>query len=240
MFRLYSFLFVILYSANLYAEDLNNQIKFELNVMPAFSMYKDIFKKPSIAVIALQNSGATLSQTMPIEYLSFDKFKMGPADLQYIEVNRNHYYYKASLKMPFGIEKKLAIPIDLDISNLSQGKVIIIINSQIKPMIPNDLLIRLDTKIKSLASDASQKALLTYLLSEKISQNGKKLESLDERIVIDFIRQTQTATPTKDQGSSEALSDQILLIVSVLIWLAGFPLFLYVVRQKRLRLRGKK
>jgi hypothetical protein len=238
MFRLYIFLLVILFSANLYAEDLNKQIKFEINVSPAFSTYKDIFKKPSIAVIALQNSGATVSQTMPVEFLSFDKFKMGPADLQYIEANRNHYYYKATMKMPFGIEKKLAIPIDVDISNLTQGKVIIIINSSLKPFISNDLLIRLDTKIKSLASDTSQKELLKYLLSEKISENGKNIESLDERIVIDFIRQTRT--PAEDRGSSEELPDQIILIVSVLIWLAGFPLFLYVVRQKRLRLRGKK
>ena len=46
-----------------------------------------------------------------------------------------------------------------------------------------------------------------------------------------------TGATGRDRGEAEPLSDQVMLLATLAIWLIGFPVFLYFVRARRRRQR---
>jgi hypothetical protein len=242
MLRSLILLLALLWSFVSFASDKDSALIFDLEVNPQFSKYQNIFLKPSFAVMALQNSGFLLSSTMPIEFISPQQFKMGSSILEFKSVNNDIYHYFASLNMPLGVTNKtIYVPIDIDTRQLRQGRIKLIVNSPFMKIIPDNLLIRLDSKIKILSGLDSQKALISYFESDEISHRGKDLNGIDERIAVDYIRQIlkSPSHKNKDLGASEPINDQLALILSVIIWLAGLPLFLILARKHRLKVLGK-
>ena len=244
MLRHLLLLFMVTLGFSAGAEELSGALKFELNSIPELAQYKNLLTIPSYAALALQNSGLALSQTMPIEIVSRVEFKLGPASLKFLKEHDNVYEYNAGLRVPLGVvDKIISLPMKIDANQINNGKLQIFIYPPLKNIIPEDLIIRLDSRLKVLASLSSQKQLFSYLSSDEISHGSKAIdENMLEMIAIDSINQrVRGKVPgmpdgsVKDAGASEPFSDQVVLLVSLLIWLAGFPVFLYVLRRQRLK-----
>jgi len=104
-----------------------------------------------------------------------------------------------------------------------------------------------ESKLQNLANENIQKELIRYLL--KSSSGGldgpKNIPQLLENITFDAINQLNISSIGRksksygDIGLAEPLESQWLLIFSVMIWIIGLPIFLYVVRHNRLKNNNK-
>jgi len=104
-------------------------------------------------------------------------------------------------------------------------------------LVPQPFIERVEFKIRELANLQAQKNVLAYL--DRIAkEQGKKrgFDGMLEAIAFEAYNRSggpSVATPVRDRGEAEPLSDQIMLLATLAIWIIGFPVFLYFVRTRR-------
>jgi len=220
-------------------------IKLELSIAPAFAPYADtLFESPAYAALAFQNSGTPISSSKPMKILSPKGLQIGTERLIFESKKGNVYTYKASIGLPFG--KEIAIPVEIDASNLAGGKLWIRAYSIGSGLIPKDLIAKVESKVQSLANASAQKLLIDYLAARtKGGLDGAETKSqLFSQITFDAINQMNlsSASPRNggDVGQAESLSNQLPLIIAIAIWMMGLPIGLYLIRRYRLRNTNSK
>ena len=215
-----------------------DDVRFEIKINAGLIEFSDVlFEAPAYAVLALQNAGIPISLSKKIIINSATKISMGSEKFIYLSKSNNKYNYKASVNLPFG--REINIPIKLDIANIKNGSILVYVELPLSNYLPNDLIVRLETKVLSITNDNTQKLLLNYLNKININKNDNSLNRsrLFEAIVFDAINQSLNINSyngnSYDNGKAEPLSNQFSLIVAILIWLIGFPISLYLVRKYR-------
>lgn len=229
-------LVLIVLGNSLPAEAANQPIKFELSVSPELSVYADtLLVSPAYAAIALQNAGLPVSLSQPLKIISRQSFQIGPGKVGFQKKSANIYYYSVSLALPLG--KELSIPVEIDVIELKKGHISIVAYPPFSGLIPEDVLIRVESKLQILTNINAQRQLSVYLAAKSGGKNNPEaMLKLMDAIVFDAINnssQIPGLQNSRQEGVAEPLKDQLLLIVSVLIWLLGFPLFLYTLRRQR-------
>jgi hypothetical protein len=206
----------------------SSEIKIELKLSTKFIEYKSFFESPGYLVIAMQNSGIYLSNTKPINIINSKSIGYGGSNLNYIKNSGYIYYYIATYNLGGNI---INIPISINLKNLNMGAGELIIDMPTDKLIPDFLNDKIESKIKSLTDNKSQKDLLDYLETIKNYNNDITLG-----ILIDgYNFSNQQISKFKNEGRSEPLSDQLLFIFTLGVWLFCAPLFLYLVRRGRLK-----
>ena len=215
-----------------------DDVRFEIKINAGLIEYSDVlFEAPSYAVLALQNAGIPISLSKKIIINSATKISMGSEKFIYLSKSNNKYNYKASVNLPFG--REINIPIKLDIANIKNGSILVYVELPLSNLLPSDLIIRLESKVLSITNDGTQKLLLDYLNRINKNQNDNSLNRsiLFEAIAFDAINQSLSFNSyngnSSDNGKAEPLSNQFSLIVSILIWLIGLPISLYIIRKYR-------
>jgi len=220
----------------------NEPIKFEIPVSSVLAVYLDtLLVSPAYAALALQNAGLPISLTQPIKLLNRQSFQVDPGKVSYQQKKDKVYFYKVSMVLPLG--KEISFPVEIDVSDMDKGNLKIRAYSSFSGLIPQDMITRVESKLQMLANANSQKQLIVYL-AEK---SGGKLGVADadaqsrflDAIMFDAfnksVRFTSAggSTNQREAGSAESLSDQMALIFAIIIWLVGFPIYLFIIRRQR-------
>lgn len=215
-------------------------LKFEIPVSSALSTYVDtLLVSPAYAALALQNAGLPIALITPIKLLNRQSFQVGPGKVNYQKKKDKVYFYTASFVLPLG--KEISFPVEIDVSDMDNGRLQIRAYTGLSGLIPQDILIRVESKLQMLANANSQKQLIAYLFE----RSGGKLGDIDaqsrlfDAIVFDaFNNSGQLASSVgspnqREAGLAEPLSDQMALILAVIIWMVGFPIYLFIIRRQR-------
>lgn len=208
-------------------------LKFEIPISPDIAQYIFLLETPSYAALALQNSGLTLSLSKPLHILSRTTFEVGPGKIKYVNKKEGVFKYDVFLTLPLG--KQVVFSLEVDSDRLALGLLKIHLDLPLAGLIPREWIEKVESKLLALSNANAQKQLIDYLAKIDVKQNNKisQIDTLD-RIAFDAYVQAGLSS-MEDAGSSESVSDQTMLIASIIIWLVCFPAFLIVVRRKRIR-----
>lgn len=216
-------------------------INLDINVSTKLQPYSDIvFEYPAYVSMALQNIGVPISLSKPLKILSSKSIQIGSEKLTYLKKNGKTYFYTTSVALPLG--KEIAVPVEIDATNFRNGIIHIRIYPPLSGLVPQDVIVKIESKLQTLANPSVQNQLISYFTE---NLHGGSINSpldisrLFESIAFDAYNQMglssrlDNSKKMREIGGSEALSDQFFLIAAVLIWLVGLPIFLYVIRKRR-------
>ncbi len=218
-------------------------IRFDLDVLPAAKRYVELAAYPSYLAVALQNNGFSPSQSGRIIIEDGCTLRFKNAVLTFVRQNKSVYHYNAVIEWSIGIaQSKFELPIEADLSRIGEGKVTIRVFPPLAELFPEELTDKIRLKLQSIANLAVQQRILEYFNGLPGSGDGRlDLSRLFERIMIDAYNQPAVApglSGAREPGDAEPLSDQVLLLITLMIWLVA-PLGLLGWRYWRARGRQR-
>ncbi len=210
--------------------------KIEIEISPEFSAYVGpLFSAPAYAVLALQNSGSALSLSTPAILESRTSFRVGALKVRFLELKGKTYHYSSTMTLPFG--KEIVIPIELDTSEMERGKLLISAYLPLSILILEQLRERVETKLQMLSTSSHQTQLLAYLVERSSANLGNPAVTAElfDTIAFDSFNQLSQSSegPKRVVEASGPVSDPHALFLALFIWIAGFPVFLYLVRRQK-------
>jgi len=217
-------------------------IRIELPVLPGLVRYVDMLEHPAFLALALENNGLSpsLSSRMTIE--DSRGLRVRNAVLHYKGKQGSTYNYEAGATLDLGVgETSISFPFTVDVGALSEGKVVAQASPPLSKFFPQELRDRVQIKAQLLANPAMQQKVLEYLDGISKKAGGGQTEKIFELILIDAYNQggaIRAREPGRDRGDAESLSDQILLLITLVIWLVIVPLAIvgqYVWRKHKSR-----
>ena len=241
MYRILVLLLLLSFSNPFYAQEKAKAITFEIPVLPEFASYLELFAVPGYAALALENNGLNLSLSSTLVVRNRESLQIKAGKMTFTGRRGAVFSYEAGASVSIGIaETDFTLPVELDATDLSKGMIKIHAFPPLAKAFPEELINRIEFKIRSLANLQAQKQLLGYLnklnADEKIK--SRSFEGMLEAIVIEaYNRNAKTGSLNKmragrESGDSESLSDQSVLLISVLIWLVCFPAFVFFLRAR--------
>lgn len=231
--------FVLFIGLGARADASSEPLKFNVSIDPEFSAYLDsLLTAPAYAVIALENSGFQLSISTPPILESRTHFQVGPAKVKFLERIDKIFHYSIDLALPLGLE--IGILVDFDTSEITNGRLIINASQALLSLIPEELILRVQTKLEFLTSPLAQKKLISYIdnLNTNNSTEPLATSKLFDQFAFDLYNHFgRSSVTTVDSVASETTiiryySEKLSYFLAILIWIVGFPLYLLVLRRK--------
>src|SRR5437773_6282533 len=214
-----------------------DDLRFEVLVLPEFERHATLFAYPGYAAIALESIGLSPSLS--------SKLRVGNAGrlveirfgmLRFAGSKDAVYSYEASLTSGLGEGgPRLTFPVTVDASSLAAGKMIITARPPLASLIPAEVNDRIELKLRTIANAGAQKQILGYL--DQLAKTAKTDSSgLREAILLDSYNRSGggSAGGGVDVGEALPLSEQWMLILTLLIWVVAVPAaYFYSLRRQR-------
>jgi len=214
-----------------------DDLRFEVLVLPEFERHATLFAYPGYAAIALESIGLSPSLS--------SKLRVGNAGrlveirfgmLRFAGSKDAVYSYEASLTSGWGEGgPRLTFPVTVDASSLAAGKMIITARPPLASLIPAEVNDRIELKLRTIANAGAQKQILGYL--DQLAKTAKTDSSgLREAILLDSYNRSGggSAGGGVDVGEALPLSEQWMLILTLLIWVVAVPAaYFYSLRRQR-------
>jgi len=216
----------------------SSDIRIEIPVQPELSRYKDLLESPGYFGVALETNGLSPSISSKLEVRDFGRIlKVRNGEMRFIDKKGTIYKYEASIYVNLGVStSKLAFPVVVDIEQIALGKLAVTATPPLANLFPVELIDRIRYKASMVASASAQKIMIEYLdaLAKSASGNKASASSLIESILIDAYNKGGgvSAFAARDVGEAVPLTDQWLLILTLLIWLIGVSAYLLFLRVK--------
>jgi len=209
-------------------------------VLPESARYLDLLAAPGIAALALENNDLYPSLSSRPVIKNRESFAIRSGVVRYIGRKAEVDSYETGFNLPLvSGESTLTFPVEVDTSGVATGMLVIRMYPPLAKFLPEDLLQRVEFKIRSLADLESQRKMLTYLdrVSSEQKAKGRGFDGVLEAIALEaYNRSGGTGQALSDRGRAESLSDQAVLLAVLAVWLIGFPIFLFLVRRKQKKL----
>jgi hypothetical protein len=205
-------------------------IRFDVPVLAGFERYAGLLEQPGFFAIALENNDLSPSLSSKLKIGEQGRsIEIRNATLRYTDRKGATFNYEAAYLLGLG-STKVSFPVSVDVSDIQAGKVRAILSLPLANLIPAELTDRIRIKTHLIANPEAQKRVLTYL--ERQSKDG----DLVQAILLDaYNRGGGPMVPGRDVGDALPLSDQWLLILTLVIWLLVLPSVLFVHRLRRAR-----
>jgi hypothetical protein len=205
--------------------DSEKQIEVEIPVHPQLAEYIHLLAAPPYMLVALENARASPLGDRRITILDKSSFRMGTALVRFTGGAGSLYQYQGRVEWDLAVTKAaLTVLVDLDTARVAQGQVLVRVRFPLAGSLPDGVNERLRAKLM-LAADAGRQAqLLAYLqkVKERINDAPSPKPSMYELILADAYN---ASLPLQDKrmepGEAEPLSDQLLLIATLSIWLVA-------------------
>ena len=214
-----------------------DDLRFEIAAMPELQRHAALFEQPGFGAVALESIGLSPSHSSKLVVKDGGKVvEIRYGRLRFVGRKDAVYTYEASVisGMGDGIPA-LTFPVVLDASALASGKTVIIVKPPLASLIPDALNDRIQTKLRAIANAGAQKQLLDHL--DSLARNAKAGGgTLFEAIMLDSYNRSggPAAGGSADIGEALPLSEQWMLILTVLIWLVAVPAaWFYRLRARR-------
>lgn len=226
------------------ADGKREALRFELDVQPEAKRYVELAGYPSYLAVILQNNGFSPSQSGRIIIENGRSLRFKNAVVTFVREEKGVFHYNAIVEWSIGIaESKFDLPVEADMSGIGNGKVSIRIYPPLAEMFPQELTERISLKLQSVASAAVQQRILEYLDGASGAAGGGRLDlpALFERILIDAYNLPAVApglSGGREPGDAEPLSDQILLLITLFVWIVAPLAWIGWRRWRRRGLKG--
>lgn len=194
----------------------------EVPVLPEALRHVALLEYPPYLALALDNIGVKLTGSGKITILDANSLRYRGMVLRYVHHNGSVYSYEASLDWGIG-----TLAIEADISGLDKGKIGVRIFLPAAKLLPQDVTDRIQLKIRSLADVAMQRKILSYFDDlKKKSGPSSGMDTIFNLILVQAYN-NQAANigsfASREPGDAEPLSDQLLLLITLAIWLVIVP-----------------
>lgn len=213
-----------------------DELRYEITVLQEFQRYTGLFERPGIGAILLESNNLSPSHSSKLIVMEGGKsLEVRFGKVRFVGRKDAHYSYEASIVAgPGGAISALTFPFVLDASGLSSGKAVVTLKPPLASLIPEGLNDRIQTKLRTIANPAAQRQVLDHLnsLSASAAATGG---TLHEAILLDsYARSGGPAGGSGgDVGEALPVSDQALLILTVLIWIVAVPAAWWYRRRSR-------
>ncbi len=217
-----------------------DEIRIEIPVLPALVRYTDLLAFPGFFGVALENNGLSPSMSSKLQIKEQGRaLEIRNATLKYTGKKGEVYTYEAAVKLNLGVsESRLAFPVIVDTARVSSGKVLVTAMPPLASLFPSELKDRISIKASLVANATTQQKMIEYLdgLVKSMAGNSNGISLLTEAILIDAYNKGGggAATGQRDVGEAVPLSDQWMLLLTLVIWLVFVPAYLIY---HRLRIR---
>jgi hypothetical protein len=200
-------------------------VAFDIPALTALSRHSDMLADPGILVVALENVGVQPTNSGRIAVRDRQTLEFQNSILRFTDRKGSVFHYDAKVALSLGIgEAAIRLPVELDATRIDQGHIDARVHLAFAKVIPVELTSRIELKIQSLATAQVQERLVAYL--DQVTQRaGETRESVFERILIDYHNRALTvgAPGSREPGDAEPLSDQVLLFITLIIWVVIVP-----------------
>ena len=223
-----------------FAQPREGGIRFEIAVMPELARHLELLSAPGYLALALENNDLYPSRSSRLVVKDRESFQVRKSVVHFKGKKGPVYLYEAGVNVELGlVDKAFTVPVELDSASISKGTLSVRAYPPLKDLLPDDLTKRAEIKAASLLNLAAQQKILAYLdrVTNEQRAKGRGFDGVLEAILLEAYNKSGGPDPGRDRGDAERLSDQVILLVTVAIWLIGFPVFLLFVRSRR-RKRG--
>lgn len=219
---------VALYALTAFGADPNDRaLVFKLPVLPDMQRHSYLLENPAYLALALENSGMSISLSSRIQVKDRSTFEIRNLAVRFAGKTGSVYRYDAKFKLVIaGVDSELAVPAEVDVSGLNGGNITVKAYPPMAGAIPSFLLDRVDFKLKLIADLSRQRDIVDYLdkLPQKTPAAGALSPRLEAIITEAYNRGGLVPAGIRDAGEATPLSEQIGLIVTILIWLIAVPI----------------
>jgi hypothetical protein len=224
------------------AQSGRSAIRFEIPVLPQAERHLGMLAVPGFAALALENNGFYTSVSSRMIIKSREEFQVRTATLRYTGKKGAVYSYDVGATLFLGIgETTLTFPVEIDATDVRSGKVTIQVYSPLAGILPQELIDRIEFKIRANASLQSQRKLLDYFDRLTREHGAAGSERVLEAIAFDAYNRGSYATASGgERRDANVLSDVAILITIASIWLIGFPIFLLLYRRRQRQAATRK
>lgn len=221
-----------------YAAD---EIRIEIPAVPALDRYAELLALPGYFGVALENIGLSPSMSSKLKVKERGRaLEIRNATLRYASKKGAIYTYEAAVILNLGVsESKLAFPVMVDLTQLSSGKVVVTAVPPLASLLPGELTDRMRIKAGLIANAKTQQMMLEYLdaLVGSAPKDSAGISALAEAILVDAYNKGggPAAMRGRDAGEALPLSDQWMLLLTLVIWLLIVPAYLFYQRMRARR-----
>ena len=219
-------------------------ISFEVQVIPETERYAELLTVPGYAALALENNDFRPSLSSPLVITNREALQIRTGIIRYVGRKASVYSYEAGFNVQLGVgESGITFPVEIDATHAGRGLVVVRVFPPLATMMPDDVIERIQFKIRALASIQVQLKVLNYLdrLSKEEQTASRGFPGLLEAIVLEAYNRASTtkkwgldtALPMIFARWPESLTNQVILIIILAIWLIGFPIFLLFARRRK-------
>ncbi len=217
-------------------------IHLEVPVLPAMQAYADLLQYPGYLAVALENNGLSPSLSSKLKLNENGRgAEIRNAVIRFVERKGDLYFYDAGLVLGLA-DSKLTFPVVVDLASVASGKIAVTLTPPLAKLMPTEVIDRIQIKTQLMANAAAQQKVLDYLqnLSKEIAPRGgvdAGVEPLVVAILADAYNRGggPSAPGDRESGDAVPLSDQWLLILTLVIWLLVVPAVLVAHKIRRHR-----
>lgn len=204
-------------------------LRLELSVTPRLAPFTELLETPAYIAVALENSGNAPSMSAKPKILKLGHaVRVRYATLTFVSRKGLQFNYEAEIDASIGIATtRLTIPVTVDASNVAKGKLVALLRPPMAGVLPDELRNRIQQRAQQMASPVLQEGVATYLERLAVAAGfSGKANALFVPLLIDSYNLEFKGVSAfgKEPGDAEPLSDQLMLIVTLLIWLVAVPL----------------
>lgn len=218
-----------------------NEIRIEIPVVPALERYADLLAFPGFFGVALENNGLSPSMSSKLQVRERGRaLEIRNGTLRFKNKKGPIYIYEAVVTLNLGVsESKLAFPVTVDLAQISSGKVVVTAVPPLANLLPSELTDRIRIKAGLIANATTQQKMIEYLdgLVGSAPKDSAGISALAEAILVDAYNKGGGAAAMRgsDAGEAVPLSDQWMLLLTLVIWLLIVPAFLLYQRMRARR-----
>ena len=211
-----------------------DSLRFEVPVLVGVERYAGLLEHPAYLAVALESIGLSPSISSRLKIGEQGKsVEIRNAFVRFTGKTGSVYRFNAGVSIGLG-DSKLDFPVTVDTAEIAKGKALITLTPPLASLVPTELTDRIRVKLQMVANAGAQKKMLDHL-DQLAKQAASGTAGLSEAILADaYNRGGGPAGAATDKGESIPLSDQWLLILTLLVWLVVVPVFLLIqrIRQK--------
>lgn len=241
MGRLIVTLLSIIFCSAVNAQEARQSLDFKIPVLSSISRHIELLKVPSYALLAMENKGLRLSLSTHVVLKSRNAFQMNIGTLRYVGSRGGVLLYESELMTSFiGTGSRFTVPVEVDTSRIIDGTISVRAFPPLASRIPQEIIDKVEFKIRSLANLQTQAELIAYLDELRASPAVKNggFEAMLEAIMLESYNRIAVEAKgeggfANDCGVTESVSIQKVLLITLMIWGIGFPVFLYIIRMRR-------
>jgi len=202
-------------------------MRFEVSTVAGLERHLAFLERPGYLAVALEN--VDLSPSLSSKLVVRERGREVEARVavfRYVGRQGSRYNYEAGLAIGLGNARStLTFPVIVNLASLAAGKVVVEVKPPLAALLPTEITDRIQVKMRMVANAAAQKKIVDYLdrLAKGVPQDERPT-ALFESVLLDAYNRADGLGPVgQDAGEAVPLSEQWMLILTLLIWAVAVP-----------------